>query len=506
MLWRFISICLIIRVVLNEHFNSIWRELALKNKLLTSASPPSTLAADLAYRYFGKILLREEIQLSETEFQENLSNGHFIPSPSIISKRIAHECQRCHNRKRSLFAMIDCARCKKKHVYCRHCVEMGRVLACEPLYSWNGQHPIWETHENACVWDGQLTLVQEKAADRIERAIQLKETELLVWGVCGAGKTEMLFKGISSALQLGKRICLATPRADVVRELYPRFKEAFPTVDIQGIYGGSEDKDGTAQFIIATTHQLLRYVEAFDVLIVDEVDAFPYHADPTLPFASHRAKKKVSTTIYLTATPRNEQKTKISRQKLPHIFVPIRFHGHPLPVPQFKMCFSLRKDLNQFQFPFALMTWLTKREHQARQLLIFVPTIQMAEKIVETNGQTLVNKGIICSQEMLQVVHAEDPNREEKVSLFRQKKLTILVTTTILERGVTFPAIDVIVLDAGHRVFDEAALVQIAGRAGRSPDDPDGEVIFYHDGKTDAMVQAVDSIKAMNKRGRGYFT
>jgi len=79
--------------------------------------------------------------------------------------------------------------------------------------------------------------------------------------------------------------------------------------------------------------------------------------------------------------------------------------------------------------------------------------------------------------------------------------LKIIITTTILERGVTFPSVDVVIFDAGHEVFDEAALVQIAGRAGRSEDDPRGEVIFFHDGKTEAMVQAINAIKQMNKRG-----
>src|SRR5699024_11776304 len=82
------------------------------------------------------------------------------------------------------------------------------------------------------------------------------------------------------------------------------------------------------------------------------------------------------------------------------------------------------------------------------------------------------------------------------------KEIFILLTTTILERGVTFPSVDVAVLDAGHDVFDEAALVQIAGRAGRSPDDPDGEVVFFHDGKTESIVDAVRSIKTMDKRAR----
>src|SRR5699024_10289307 len=105
------------------------------------------------------------------------------------------------------------------------------------------------------------------------------------------------------------------------------------------------------------------------------------------------------------------------------------------------------------------------------------------------------------SKDNIRAVHSEDEDRKSMIQLFREKKLTILITTTILERGVTFPSIDVAVLDAGHLVFDEAALVQIAGRAGRSHNDPTGEVIFFHDGRTNAMVKSVRSIKEMNRRG-----
>jgi len=96
---------------------------------------------------------------------------------------------------------------------------------------------------------------------------------------------------------------------------------------------------------------------------------------------------------------------------------------------------------------------------------------------------------------------ASDPDREEKVRQFREQTIQVLLTTTIMERGVTFPSVDVVVLDAGHSVFDEAALVQIAGRAGRSPVDPIGDVLFLHDGKTAAMTAAIKSIQMMNRRG-----
>lgn len=324
--------------------------------------------------------------------------------------------------------------------------------------------------------------------------------EILVWAVCGSGKTEMLFPSISEALQLGKRVCIATPRADVVRELLPRIQQAFTSVPVQGLYGGSRDKDATSQLIIATTHQLLRFKEAFDVMIIDEIDAFPFHADPSLPYAAQRAKRENGSSIYLTATPRPYHHRQIQRKKLPHVFVPIRFHGHPLPVPQLKTCITLKKHLKRNQPPNTFNQWIRNRKKPERQLLIFVPTIQLAEKMKEKIEAILLREGVIDKRCQVQFVHAEDPDREEKINLFRQRQLRVLITTTILERGVTFPSVDVAIIDAGHTVFDEAALVQIAGRAGRSVDDPTGEVIFFHDGKNEAIMNAIDAIKKMNKR------
>lgn len=456
---------------------------------------------ELALRFSGKILLHREITLPKDFFKYLLTQGYFSQTESIKQKTFSAECVRCHNQKPSLFGKLPCRNCQKDCLYCRKCIEMGRVLACEPLYYWSKRRLPWPRLSNVCAWEGQLTEQQQRGAERIKGAINHLEQELLVWGVCGAGKTEMLYPGIEEAVRLGKRVCLASPRADVVRELLPRLRTSFPTVPIEGLYGGSEDKAGRTQIILATTHQLLRYKSAFDVLIIDEVDAFPYHNDATLPFASDRAKKKSSTTIYLTATPRKNHQRKINRNKLPHIFIPVRFHGHPLPVPHLKMIFSLEKDLKKFTPPAIFVNDLINRANPNRQILIFIPTIQLAKRLEVNLTQALLAERVIAHAAELQSVHAEDPFREEKVESFRKKELNVLLTTTILERGVTFPAIDVFVLDAGHHVFDEAALVQIAGRAGRSPKDPTGNVVFYHDGKTNAMVRSIKSITSMNKRG-----
>lgn len=457
----------------------------------------SIISTETIRRLSGKLLLYDDIGLDATTINQLLVRGLLTTTPSIVKQRYHLVCQRCHNEKLSFFGTIPCAKCDKEHLYCRQCIRMGRVLLCEPLYEWTGPKPYWPKHIEPCQWNGQLTPDQSIAANRIVQAITNKERELLIWAVTGAGKTEMLFPGITKSLQLGLRICIATPRVDVVRELYPRLKQAFNNIDIEALYGGSKDKSGSAQLVIATTHQLLRYKFAFDVLVIDEIDAFPYDADPTLPVVTKRSVKPSGTLIYLTATPSKADQRRINNCKLAHVFIPRRFHNYPLPVPRLKSSFSLAKQLNYEQLPRTFKNWFAIRQQKGskRQLLIFLPTVSLAENLAVKTEKYFASYG-----KTIQYVHAEDDDRDEKIEQFRQKQIDILMTTTILERGVTFPAIDVVVLDAGHSVFNTAALIQITGRAGRHPADPTGEVLFIHDGKTKAIVEAIRLIKRMNKK------
>ncbi|MCG3420580.1 DEAD/DEAH box helicase family protein [Oceanobacillus sp. GSFE11] len=456
---------------------------------------------DLAKNVTGKLLLRQEIPLSAFHFTQAVEQKFIRAVPSFTKKHFTLQCNRCGNNEKRLMAQYPCSICNKTHSYCRKCIAMGRVSECTMLYEWSGPVPEWKIHADPCTWKGTLTEAQQKAADRIASAVVNKEKELLSWAVCGAGKTEMLFPAITIALKQGKRICLATPRADVVRELQPRIQQAFSDVTVQALYGGSKDKKGTAQLILATTHQLLRFKQAFDVMIIDEIDAFPFHAEPSLSFAAERAIKLDSTTIYLTATPRKQQLKRIRNNLLPHIFVPRRFHSYPLPVPQMKQVSQLKSQLKKKELPPSFLKWLLIRKHPQRQILVFVPTVSLADHLSVPLTDLLISYDIITSKQQASTVHASDGDREEKVQSFRDRDLFMLLTTTILERGVTFPSVDVIILDAGHHVFDQAAIVQIAGRAGRSTDDPFGDVLLFHDGKTEAMVEAVESIRKMNKRG-----
>ena len=77
----------------------------------------------------------------------------------------------------------------------------------------------------------------------------------------------MLFQLIAECMKNGKRACIATPRIDVVNELFPRFQAAFAEIEI-GKYHGREFKEpGLEQLTICTTHQLMKFYEAFDLTL-----------------------------------------------------------------------------------------------------------------------------------------------------------------------------------------------------------------------------------------------
>lgn len=440
---------------------------------------------------YGKKLLFQEIQQPIEIIHEHYRHGHINYHKGITQQNKKYKCQRCANTEQQLFAAHECAKCRDRCVYCRHCLTMGKVSECTPLLTWSGPPIQYNERERALTWEGQLSPGQQQASEKIIANVGSPET-MLVWAVCGAGKTEILFEGVNKAIEKGQNVLIATPRSDVVHELTPRVKAVFPDISVLSLFGGSEDRGKSGQLIIATTHQLLRYENYFDFVVIDEVDAFPFSFDPMLKHAAKQAAKPTATTIYLTATPDKALQKKVAKGELAVAKIPKRYHGFPLPVPRLKWSGNWRKLLKKERVPSLILEWLEEREKSKQQAFLFVPSIAVLQKLVlvlQTQFPTLEG------------VHSEDPNRREKVQKFRNNEIQLLATTTILERGVTVPNIAVAVYGADDDVFTESALVQISGRVGRSADFPSGDIVFFHYGKTEAMLDAVDHIEKMNKLG-----
>ncbi|GEB77208.1 DEAD/DEAH box helicase [Sporolactobacillus inulinus] len=462
--------------------------------------------ADVQHFLFGREFRAEDLPFSEKLIRAHVKNGFISLRPGImplnenifdlLGIRKKWLCARCGNRDQEAFAFCSCARCGKKCVYCRHCLNMGIVRSCTQLVTWQGPEPGFDRAfldgRPLCKWDGVLSNEQQAAATAMKRTLAARES-FLMWAVTGSGKTEIMYPAIEGQLRQGHHVALATPRTDVVRELLPRLRAAFPDVPISGLYGGSEEENLRAPLVISTAHQLIRYAGRFDCVFIDEVDAFPFHFDPMLEYAVHKAAKPGTPFAYLSATPPSELKNRFLSGSLKGVKLARRYHGHPLPIPRFRWIGSWQKLVQRGKLPSVLHEWLKNKMEAQQQVFVFVPSVSTAAALTEL----LQRNGFSRSAG----VHSEDPLRHQKVADFRSGKLRLLVTTTILERGVTIANVQVGVVGADDPIFDEAALVQISGRVGRSAAYPNGDVVFFHNGKTLSMVRAVRHMVQMNQEG-----
>ena len=243
---------------------------------------------------------------------------------------------------------------------------------------------------------------------------------------------------------------------------------------------------------MCTTHQLLRFAACFALIIIDEVDAFPFVNTPYLKRGARLAVNKTGHTVLLTATPSKEMLARVNRRTLLAKVLPARFHRQPLPQPDFLFLRQWQKRCLK-KIPSALRSaW------QEGLWLIFCPNISWLKTFSAQLEREFPEKKVVA-------IYASDPERHEKVLALRNGAYDLVVMTTILERGVTLTGVQVTVLGSHLPIFTKEVLVKIAGRVGRHQDYPTGRVIFVHEGQTLAMKKARQEIRQLNaesqKRG-----
>lgn len=423
--------------------------------------------------------LRGRQWIETTQLMSEASGLTFVPG--IVRHSDGYYCNRC--------GTICVAQLPDQTFYCRTCIALGRVCQSDLLYRYEAEQIKQDLQANYLTWEGELTPSQQKISQDLLNSLALKQDHL-VHAVTGAGKTEMLFEVVNQALIQGERVCLATPRIDVVNELYPRFQQAFNTITIGKYHGQEYHEPNFERLTICTTHQLLKFYHAFDLIIIDEVDAFPFRNNAVLNFGAQNAVKPIGSRFFLTATPSKDQLALVKQKKLNYSLLKRRFHGHHLPVPKLKMLIRptiiKNKRLNYY-FLFLLRQNIALK----KPILIFVPKIRQLPIYRE-----ILTKKFPALR--FETVYSGDKDRLAKVASFRNRELDILLTTTILERGVTIKHVQVFILDADDAIYNSAALIQIAGRVGRAKDDPNGNIYFFYHQYTATIKAAVKEIKGMN--------
>ena len=163
------------------------------------------------------------------------------------------ECKRCGNKDLKYFYLGS------KGYYCRKCIAYKRFLIDEPLPKYL---PYQSQADNDYYLNFKLTLKQEETIFKIQEII--KESNLVVYAACGAGKTEMMYPIIKDYLNNNLRVGFAIARRQVVIELAERFQRAFKNIKVTKVCQGFTN-DIYGDLIICTTHQLYRYYNYFEI-------------------------------------------------------------------------------------------------------------------------------------------------------------------------------------------------------------------------------------------------
>lgn len=485
---------------------AVWRSSQFGLDSARDLVPSRELVSESARELGGRSLLREEAMralasagFSSLDRAQHLLAAMCIEGAALLVPAVSitplgtRTCNRCGST--GPFMLTPCAHCGRRAcALCCECRQMGFARECVPLYLVSPQSCAC-SQERApirgarAVMPHELTAAQRQAADMLsDWYIRGSAREVLVWAVCGAGKTEVSLTAIHSALLAGERVLYAAPRRDVVAELAPRVQAAFPEASCSVFHGGSSgQRDFGADIILATTHQAMRFYRRFDLAVLDEADAYPFAGSEALASSVDKALAPAGRLIIMTATPSRGHLLSADSGALPCIRIPARHHGMPLPVPE--VVAAARQKGGSLP---ALARLSAVSVRAGSPLLVFVPRRRQAQDVAASLSAAL-------PQARVEWVHSQDPARDDKRAAIGGHRCDVLVTTSVMERGVTVEGVDVIVCDADvDDLFDYRALIQMAGRAGRTAAMPTGRVWFVCSAENWHIRTAISIIRKMN--------
>ena len=373
------------------------------------------------------------------------------------------KCLRCNNEDPTYFYKGS------KGYYCRKCIRFSRVLLEEELKSFDYQIA---PDAGEYSFSYELTDAQKQISEKCLEA--LKKSDVLLHCVCGAGKTEITVQSIAHYLEQGYKVAYAISRKEVVIELAKRFQDIFRKAKVTAVYGGHHECL-KGDLIVCTCHQLFRYYRSFDLLVIDEADAFPLKGDETLMnIALNSCRGRL---IFSTATV-DEQLAKIlKKREVCTLKLYVRPSRKPLSVPQV-ICLP---EAAAVFYLFRLMS-LT-----ANRCIIFVSAKRKCEQLYK-----IASRFFSCTY-----VYSDLKQRKENIAAFREKKYRFLISTTVMERGITIPEVSVIILHHDG-VFDEGNLVQMLGRVGRGVGYEEGRSYLFCTYKDRQVRKTVAYLKEAN--------
>ena len=364
----------------------------------------------------------------------------------------------------------------------------------------------------------KLTKAQNRALSEITQDMtSSKVMNRLVQGDVGSGKTVVALLALASAVLNGYQGALMAPTEILASQHYDSFKEILERFNIKSeLLVGSLTKKQKEKVlekvknqevdILIGTHALIEDKVEFKnlgIVITDEQHRFGVRQRGRLS-----NKGDSPDIIVMTATP------------IPRTLALILYGDLDI---------SIIDELPAGRQPIVTIARQHKRRNEAyenlvrsevqkgRQVYVVCPLVEESEKIEATAASELVEelKREFFSDLRVGLLHGKMRPAEKDAIMddFKNKKLDILVSTTVIEVGVNVPNATLMIIENAER-FGLAQLHQLRGRVGRG--NHKSYCILIYNSKTEVckermaiMEETTDGFKISQKdleiRGPGEF-
>lgn len=318
----------------------------------------------------------------------------------------------------------------------------------------------------------QLTDDQMTAIDDILTDMQKSERmNRLILGDVGSGKTIVAITALLANYLSNFQSTFMAPTEILATQHYNSIKDYFKSYDINIVLltGSTKKKDKEIIYeqikngeidIVIGTHALLNEDLMFNnlgLVITDEQHRFGVNQRKIL---QNKGRKKDADVIYLSATP------------IPRTYA-LTIYGD-LDLTQIRTKPNVRKEV---------ITKVTSEKEIRDVLLKMLEELKKGHQIfvvsplIEQNDELNLNSVIELKEKLekafsntnIELLHGKiKPKEKEKImEEFKDRKIKILISTTVIEVGIDIPNASMMIIFNAER-FGLATLHQLRGRVGRS--------------------------------------
>ena len=349
----------------------------------------------------------------------------------------------------------------------------------------------------------ELTSAQRRVISEIISDMQQdKPMNRLLQGDVGSGKTVVAIYALLKAIEDGYQGAIMAPTEILAQQHYLTLQELLIPlkIRIELLIGSTSGKDkkrirkkieeGKVDIIIGT-HTLIQEAAEFaklGLIIIDE-----QHKFGVLQRATLRKKGLNPDVLVMTATP-------IPRTLALTVYGDLNISVLDEMPPG-------RKGTTTYQVPQSqrrnIYLFIENEVKKGRQAYIVYPLVSESEKMEELKAATEMQKHLqkeVFPNLKVGLIHGQmaGDDKEKIMTDFKNKKMDILVSTTVIEVGIDIPNASIMLIEDAQR-FGLAQLHQLRGRIGRG--EHQSYCLMFATSRT---VEGERRIKVMTETGDGF--